>query len=239
MKIWSTRNGHMVFQVLAGHGNAYLVANGSRYLLVDTGVSRQWPHLLGALDALGLSDDSLSALILTHTHYDHVQNAARIKEKFKVPVWVHRSEAGYLPSGESPLPAGSLVITKWFTERMASLPVVRFPFSKLTGDEMVDDRKNLEDIGIQGYVLHTPGHSSGSLSVIVDEEIAIVGDTMWGLFEKALFPPFADDPRQLVQSWQLLLETGCSLFLPGHGSERKLSLVKQQLERFQRVYGLE
>lgn len=61
----------------------------------------------------------------------------------------------------------------------------------------------------------TPGHTCGSVSLIVDGEIAVVGDAMVG--RRSIFPPFADDVPELVRSWQKLLDTGCGLFLPAHG----------------------
>lgn len=240
MKIWSTKNEYMVFQALSGRANAYLIGRNGRYIMVDTGITSQWAQLLGTMDMLEIKEGELLGLILTHTHFDHVQNAARIREKFGLPVFVHRSEAAYLAKGESPLPDGSLVITRWLMGKMASLSSLRFPFAPVSADHIVDERIDLDYMGFGGvYILHTPGHSSGSLTVVVDDEIALVGDTMWGGFEAALFPPFADEPRRLVQNWKCLLERGCSLFLPGHGSERSLGLVKRQAQKYQHIYGLE
>ena len=69
-------------------------------------------------------------------------------------------------------------------------------------------------------IMHTPGHTSGSVSVIIDDEIALVGDTMFGIFRSSVFPPFADNIPELIRSWKSLLETECSLFLPSHGREK-------------------
>lgn len=238
MKIWSTKNQNMVFQVLSGFANSYLVGKGSSYVLVDTGRRSQWPNLLGSLEVLGIAENSLSGLILTHTHYDHVENAARIKSRYHVPLYVHSSEAQFLARGDSPIPQGSLVITKWIVDRLDSIPL-RFPVEPVSADIVVEEEMDLSFLGLDARILHTPGHSSGSLSLVIDSEIAIVGDTMWGLFKESLFPPFADNPRNLVHSWQKLLDTGCSLFLPGHGQERSLSLVKAQLKKFKQIYHLE
>jgi glyoxylase-like metal-dependent hydrolase (beta-lactamase superfamily II) len=84
-------------------------------------------------------------------------------------------------------------------------------------------------MGFNAYILHTPGHSSGSVSIIVDDEIALVGDTMFGIFPWSVFPPFADDVKQMTESWGKLLETNCRLFLPGHGTANKRSLVQKNI----------
>jgi glyoxylase-like metal-dependent hydrolase (beta-lactamase superfamily II) len=78
------------------------------------------------------------------------------------------------------------------------------------------------------------------MSVIVGDEIAIVGDTMVGTFPGKIFPPFADDVEGVVQSWGKLLETGCRLFLPAHGSGNSRELVeKLWREREQRESAIE
>jgi glyoxylase-like metal-dependent hydrolase (beta-lactamase superfamily II) len=45
--------------------------------------------------------------------------------------------------------------------------------------------------GFDAYLLNTPGHSPGSLSVFVGHEIAVVGDAMFGVAPRSVFPPFA------------------------------------------------
>jgi len=80
-------------------------------------------------------------------------------------------------------------------------------------------------------LLHTPGHTPGSISVIIDNEIAIVGDTMFGVFWWSVYPPFASNPDKLIDSWEKLLETRCRIFLPSHGSANKRSLVEKDFGR--------
>jgi glyoxylase-like metal-dependent hydrolase (beta-lactamase superfamily II) len=63
--------------------------------------------------------------------------------------------------------------------------------------------------------------------VIVDEHIAIVGDTLFGVLPNSVYPPFRDCHEELVKSWGKLLETGCALFLPGHGRP----IIRKLLEK--------
>ena len=92
----------------------------------------------------------------------------------------------------------------------------------LTFEETLD----LQPYGFAGYVLHTPGHTEGSSSVII-EDLAFVGDTMFGINRKTIYPPFANDERELLKSWEKLLATGAKFFYPGHGS--KISREKLDL----------
>jgi len=87
-------------------------------------------------------------------------------------------------------------------------------------DTLVDTVYDLSPLGLNVYVLPTPGHSPGSMSVVVDDEIAIVGDAVFGVFKWSVLPPYATDLVRTVESWGRLLETSCRLFLPGHGSAK-------------------
>ena len=57
------------------------------------------------------------------------------------------------------------------------------------------------------------------MSVIVDDDIALVGDAMTSYLPGSIFPQFADNKQQVILSWGRLLETNCRLFFPAHGEE--------------------
>jgi glyoxylase-like metal-dependent hydrolase (beta-lactamase superfamily II) len=79
--------------------------------------------------------------------------------------------------------------------------------------------------------MHTPGHTRGSLSIVVDDEIALVGDTMFGVFKGSVFPPYAENAGVMIQSWGKLLDTSCRLFIPSHGTANSRSLVERDFAR--------
>jgi glyoxylase-like metal-dependent hydrolase (beta-lactamase superfamily II) len=115
------------------------------------------------------------------------------------------------------------IIVKMFAKRFLS----ESRYEPCMYDYLVDSVFELKDFGFNAYILHTPGHTAGSVSVIIDNEVAIVGDTMFGIFKWSVFPPYANDIRQMIYSWGSLLETRCSLFLPGHGSANDRPLVQR------------
>jgi glyoxylase-like metal-dependent hydrolase (beta-lactamase superfamily II) len=127
----------------------------------------------------------------------------------------------------SPLPAGTNLFTRTLMRRFGRKAGRKVKCEPCPADLIVDERFDLRPLGIGATILHTPGHSPGSISLIVDDEIAIVGDTMVGTFPGKIFPPFADDVKGVVQSWGKLLETGCRLFLPAHGSGNSRELVEK------------
>jgi hydroxyacylglutathione hydrolase len=64
----------------------------------------------------------------------------------------------------------------------------KFRYATCQYDYLVDSTFNLRKIGFNAYVMHTPGHTNGSMSIIIDDIVAIVGDTMFGVFKWSVFP---------------------------------------------------
>ena len=72
-------------------------------------------------------------------------------------------------------------------------------------DILVNSSLDLKEFGFSAFIIHTPGHTIGSMSIVVDNEVAIVGDTMFGVFKCSVFPPYANDVKQMVKSCGILL----------------------------------
>ncbi|MEI6091898.1 MAG: hypothetical protein WCR42_15690 [bacterium] len=70
--------------------------------------------------------------------------------------------------------------------------------------------------------------------MVVDDEIAIVGDAMFGVFPWSVFPPFATDIPQMVESWGKLLDTNCQTFIPAHGTANSRKLLMEEYNKKKR-----
>ncbi|PKL66599.1 MAG: Zn-dependent hydrolase [Methanobacteriales archaeon HGW-Methanobacteriales-1] len=227
MKKWITSHGLIIYQVLSGRSNSFLVSSNDKFFLIDTGRASSWKKLSKNLDGI-LGENQLSCLILTHTHFDHCENATKIKEKYNCKVIVHECEANYLKNGDSPLPKGTNILTRFLINFIGKRIQSRYNYDPVHLDIAVDEKFDLNKFGFQAYIIPTPGHSPGSISLIIDDELAIVGDAMFGVFKWSVYPPFADDTQLMIQSWGKLLETGCVTYLPGHGTEISVNLLKKQ-----------
>ncbi len=230
MRSWTTSGGYKILKILSGRSNVFLLRNRQSTILIDTSAGFMWKALQRNLDQLGI--DRIDLLILTHSHFDHAANAHKIKERYNAQVIIHDSEAGYLLAGTNILPAGTNPITKTIVRVLARQFISFARYQPCKADLAVDSNYDLSGYGFNAYLMHTPGHTKGSLSLIIDNEIAIVGDTMFGIFPWTIFPPFASDPRQMVKSWEKLLNTKCTLFLPSHGSANKRSLVEKDFIKY-------
>lgn len=225
MKEWITKGGIRIHKLLGGRSNVFLVTRGHTHVLFDTSSTKYKGQLINALQKIGVSDIRL--LVLSHTHYDHAGNAAFIHEKFQAGVLVHSCESRDLIRGEGSIPRGTNFITRALVSLLGGKWKVWMRYPGCEPDIEVKDHLDLSSYGIHADLIHTPGHSLGSISMVLDGEIALVGDALFGIFPGSVFPPFADDIEQLIGSWAVLLETGCQWFLPGHGNPISRSLLKK------------
>jgi hydroxyacylglutathione hydrolase len=94
----------------------------------------------------------------------------------------------------------------------------------LLGDEGLD----LEPYGVSGRIVHTPGHSPGSVSVLLPSGEAFVGDLAMNGPPMCLRPSFgifADRPEQVPASWRRLVAMGARVAYPGHGNPFPVSAL--------------
>lgn len=235
MNTWITSSGSSIFQVLSGRSNAYLVCCGDRAILIDTGKKFAFPQLLGSLAKI-LPHKIPEILFLTHTHFDHCQSASELKKSFATKIIFSEQERGCAETGFTPLADGTNAFTRILTSIGNRVGAKRFGYDPFSADVLIKKSGNLD--GFPGIrVVICPGHSKGSLSLIVDDEIALVGDTLFGVFKKRIMPPYVDDKKALIGSWGELLKTKCYLFLPGHGGGVSRKLLFENYKRLSEKWG--
>ena len=211
MKRWTTSGGITIERLNTLRCNCYVIQCAGAVYLVDTSVLMERQSIERQLKKLGIS--GLDGIILTHVHTDHVGNAACFQKKFNCLVYVHAHERTALRDGCCPLPQGTLP----FTKKVVSVAGALGLWTCFEPCRNVMAVENGQYIGPGLRVLHTPGHTKGSMSLILNEDIALVGDAIIHR-NKQVYPPFANDERQVKNSLQKLLETNCQQFLPGHGA---------------------
>jgi hydroxyacylglutathione hydrolase len=186
-------------------------------IMVDPGDEPQ--HLLGAIDALGVT---IEAILVTHTHFDHVGAVAPVARATGAPV--------YCPEIEVPVLA----------DIMAFVPWPGFgPYEGYDADETVRGSERLQLAGMDIEVLFTPGHSPGHVTYAIEAERALLsGDVLFqGSVGRTDLP--GGDHATLMASIATLLERfdDDTVVYPGHmgltslGRERATNPFLQDLTR--------
>lgn len=229
MKILETKSGYRIIQILSGRSNVFLLSKSGKTILIDTGPEFMWNTLNRRLKRIGIT--RIDYLILTHTHFDHAGNSILVKNNYNAYVVVHQNEASLLSGGLNVMPDGTNIFTKFLIKYVAKHVAAGFHYKACKPDILIDSQYDLNEMGFKGFIMPTPGHSIGSISIMVDDSVAIVGDAMFGVFKWSVFPPYAVDIQEMIRSWGKLLKSECHIFLPGHGSANSRKLLQKSYDR--------
>lgn len=147
--------------------NCYIVSNKKKDCLIfDPG--EEGLRIVSELRKNGLNP---LAILLTHTHFDHIGGIDAVREVYNIPLYVHEKEVEWLTD---PMKNGS--------GKYAELP--NYIVKKHEEDHVIRKEGEMTIGEFTFTVAHTPGHSPGSVSFIFKEDaFAIVGDT---LFEQSI-----------------------------------------------------
>jgi hydroxyacylglutathione hydrolase len=166
-------------------------------VLIDPGDEPE--KIQAALDDLGVK--TVEAILLTHTHFDHVGAVAPMAKATGAPV--------YCPKLEVPVLADIMAWVPW--------PGIG-PFESYDADETLEGGEKLELAGLEIDVLFTPGHSPGHVTYsIPSERVILSGDVLFqGSIGRTDLP--GGDHQRLLQSIGELLEAlpDETDVLPGH-----------------------
>ena len=220
-----------IIPVTLGFDQCYLLQAGGT-ILVDAGTPGKCRAFAKALDRAGVAPRDVKLIVVTHGHWDHVGSARDIRKLTGAGIAMHEREAPWLENAFTPLPPG---VTAWgrILGGILSLwmPFVRIPSCRVDL-KLGNEGLSLAVYGIPGRVLHTPGHSPGSMSVLLDSGEAFVGDLAMNGFPLRLapgFPILAEDVAALRESWRLLLAQGARMIYPAHGKPFEADVMRKAL----------
>jgi len=202
-----------------GFGCCYFLC-GERIVMIDGGAPRKINQFIKGIEQLSIRPDQIKLLLLTHGHWDHIGSAKDIRDFTGAKVAMHRQEKGWLENSLKPLPPGVGTWGKTFAKVMGMfMPLVHIPATNV--DITLDDSEfPLSDYGIPGKIIYTPGHSAGSVSVLLETGEAFVGDSEMNKLQLRIspgLPIFAEDMQKVVESWKLLIDAGAETIYPAHG----------------------
>jgi hydroxyacylglutathione hydrolase len=214
-----------------GVGQGYII-QGESAIMIDGGAPGKAKVFIEILDRIGIKPEDIKLLIMTHGHWDHIGSARDIKEITGAKIAMHRREKDWLEKSLKVLPPGVTLWGKIFGKIMAMfMPFVHIPATNV--DVILEDEEFfLGTYGIAGTVFYTPGHSSGSVSILLETGDAFVGDLAMNAFPLRLspgLPIFAEDLRKVKDSWELLLARGARKIYPAHGSPFSADIIRNCL----------
>jgi len=214
-----------IYRIQTGFTNSFLIQAKDGYLLIDTSYYKEYDNFADSLKQLGLNVNDIKYILLTHHHDDHSGFAARLVDNTDARLIVHKDSVAFLEQGtysQESRPLNwcvNLIIGSYgmFHEFTYPPVLVRNADIIITGD----DPDLLKQIGIDGEIIHTPGHTKDSISVILKDGKAFVGDAAMDLMNICMCehrPIFIADESKTFESWQKMKEHGARMIYPAHGS---------------------
>lgn len=198
-------------------------------ILVDTGPPGSAPRIQQALAQEGLNLADLSLILITHGHTDHFGSVAALQEGSSAPVAVSRADAGALRQGTN-VPLQARTSCMRLLQRMGGGIAQTAP--PCEPDILLEGRADLASYGVEAEVIPTPGHTSGSVSILLPDGQALVGDLIMGGFVgrgRPGYPLVWDDPEAYQQSLRELLATRPTCIHTSHGGPFTLEEVQARL----------
>jgi glyoxylase-like metal-dependent hydrolase (beta-lactamase superfamily II) len=187
--------------------NFWVISAGTSRLLVDLG----WPGMVGALlanlDRKGIPLREITHGLATHYHIDHAGAAQDLKQR-GMRLIVSEEQVAAIPA-----------MKRWIKPRD--------PYTEITAHDntvisCAQSRALLAGLGIDGEIIHTPGHSDDSVTLVLDIGAAFTGD----LTRPEMVAN--EDPAVVERSWQLLRERGVTTIYGGHGAPYYLAPAAEQ-----------
>jgi ribonuclease/clavin/mitogillin len=179
--------------------NYWVISAGRSRLLVDLG----WPGSMGTMRAnlqrAGIPLNEIKYGLATHYHIDHAGLAQELKSA-GVPLLVIDLQVPAIPLLKRHVKPQDH-FTDIMMEGNVTIPIA-------------ESRAFLRRIGIEGEIIHTPGHSDDSVSLLLDDGSVFTGDLTHPMM-------IGDENAAVVRaSWRLLMDRGARHVYAGHGSIR-------------------
>jgi glyoxylase-like metal-dependent hydrolase (beta-lactamase superfamily II) len=215
-----------VHSLSLGMVQAYLLSFNEGLILVDAGMPGYSNRVLRKMSSIG--QRGLRLIFITHAHIDHYGSAAELRRVTNAPIAIHHADEDAMSRGESPLgePRGRGRLVSSFmplAERLIRLEPTK-------PDIVFSDGDSISDFGLNAQVLHTPGHTMGSSSLIVEGKYAFVGDLLSTGGKPHAQRLFAKDWTAIEESINRVKSARPEWIYAGHG---KKPISYQQLCRLE------
>ncbi|MFZ6013660.1 MAG: MBL fold metallo-hydrolase [Bacteroidota bacterium] len=219
--------------------NCFLIKGNKQHILVDTGLPNSEQKIFRQLTALNIRKQDVGLIIITHAHIDHFGSAGKLRQTLGIPVLAHQRDLDAYLAGRADARTLKANKPQWELFKLMIKNQTTMPFTPdilLAGDDGFD----LNPWGVDGKVISTPGHTPGSLSVILENGESIIMDMMASgilmgglvLSSRVKHPPFHHDLATLKGSFEKVLMFKGERYYLGHGGPVSRTQVIRYFEQF-------
>ncbi len=215
--------------------NNFLIKGKNGYLLIDCGMGKDYNKFINNIKSIVKDLTNIKYILITHHHSDHVSFLSKILEETKSRLIIHKKEVDHLAKGENTLGQFDprliikilrAIIQPFFNGSFTPVNV------KPNDIILFDDNKDiLQEIGIDGVILHTPGHTHGSMSVVTSDGNAFVGDCVMNMIVASPEPFVYENLQEIYKSWEKFEKNGVKKIFPSHGNPMSFNKILKKLKK--------
>lgn len=190
-------------------------------ILIDAGAGGSVSALMENIESLGFGHRPVAAVLATHCHIDHIGGIPELREKTGCQLIAHLLDAGAMEQGDPVRTAAN-----WYNR---SFPPTRVDYKLNEVREVLKFEKG------ELLCLHTPGHTPGSISVILDRDgkRVLFGQDIHGPFSES----FGSDLTAWRKSMNILLGLKADILCEGHfGVIQPETEVEQYIRKYMEMY---
>lgn len=213
--------------------NVYLIEDEHGIVIVDAGLSTATREILEKVEQLGHSRREVRLIFLTHAHLDHVGSAAALRRETGAPIALHCADVDKARAGHHIMPPGRGTMGK-VIEYAFNGSRLKFGFTPFEPDILLQEGQTLDEFGLQGRVVHTPGHTLGSVSLALEDGVMLIGDAMINQIRVGM-PLYGEDSRLAYDSLRKIHALRPRVLYSGHGKP----FSGQDVARYFEIKGLE
>lgn len=200
---------YQVMQINAG-SNCYLITQENSSILVDTGLKGNEKKILEACQG-----KNVQLIVLTHGHIDHIQNAATLAKQLRVPIAMHKRDIALIQNNlcremKSKGFLGNVV--RFFSVMSAKFAKIQ----TFIPEVILADGDKLFEYGIDGEIIELPGHTEGSIGIILGDQHLLVGDALMNMFAPGVSLLY-ENQEEMLQSAKKIEDLGEIIVHFGHG----------------------
>jgi hydroxyacylglutathione hydrolase len=156
----------------AGMSKAFAIESQGRLFLIDAGSPGQGKKILNQLARF--SSQPLELIVVTHAHFDHYGSAQALRVLTGAKIAIGRDDYSDMCQGQTKID---------LTHGLGSIGKLLLPLvekllkpTPTKADIILNDGDSLAQFGLPAVVLRTPGHTRGSITIVLNQTVAFVSD---------------------------------------------------------------
>lgn len=218
-----------IYSVRFGINRCYLIQEEG-VILIDGGPPKKLKAFHKFIEGIPIRPEDIRLIVLTHGDFDHVGSAGDIKSLTGAKIAIHENDQETFKKAVHNFPGGTTAWGRFLRFILNPVTKVLFKFPGDKPDIVLNEFDYpLHNFGINGSIVYTPGHTKGSVSIILETGDAFVGCLAHNNLPFRLkpgLPIFADDIEEVKKNWKTVIERGAKKIYPAHGDPFPIEVIK-------------